>query len=152
MAALVRELSVSKQVPESDFVSEAELVQTLFGDRTDAEAVLAFLHGEPVGLALFWHNYSTFLGKPGLFLEDLFVRPQARGKGVGTEFMRYLAYVATQRHCGRFEWNVLDNDTTAIDYYKSLGCMIMDEWTIYRVAGDALTTLASRFSSFAVPI
>ena len=122
--------------------TEAELTETLFGTRPYAEVILAFWDGTPAGFALFFHNYSTFLAKPGIYLEDLFVDPEYRGKGLGKALLKDLARIAVERDCGRIEWSVLDWNEPSINFYKSLGAMPMEEWTIYRVTGDALTSLA----------
>ena len=122
--------------------TEAELTATLFGEHPFAEVLLAFWNEEPAGFALFFHNYSTFLAKPGIYLEDLFVDPAFRGKGMGKALLIALARLAVERGCGRLEWSVLDWNEPAIQFYKSLGAVPMDEWTGYRVTGDALTTLA----------
>jgi len=107
-----------------------------------AECILAYEGEEPVGFALFFHNFSTFLGKPGLYLEDLFVKPEHRGKGYGKELLKHLARIAKERDCGRFEWWVLDWNTPSIEFYKRLGARPMDEWTVFRVTGDELSKLA----------
>ena len=122
--------------------TEAELTATLFGDHPFAEILLAFWNEEPAGFALFFHNYSTFLAKPGIYLEDLFVDPAFRGKGMGKALLIALARLAVERGCGRLEWSVLDWNEPAIQFYKSLGAVAMDEWTGYRVTGEALTALS----------
>ena len=122
--------------------TEDQLRATLFGDRRDAEVVIARAGGEPVGFALFFHTYSTFLGQRGLYLEDLFVVPEWRGRGAGRALLAHLARVAIERDCGRLEWTVLDWNEPAIRFYKSLGAQSMHGWTINRVAGDALSRLA----------
>lgn len=122
--------------------TEDQLRATLFGDRRDAEVVIARAGGEPVGFALFFHTYSTFLGQRGLYLEDLFVVPEWRGRGAGRALLAHLACVAIERDCGRLEWTVLDWNEPAIRFYKSLGAQSMHGWTINRVAGDALSRLA----------
>ena len=122
--------------------TEAELTATLFGERPYAEVLLAFWNEEPAGFALFFHNYSTFLAKPGIYLEDLFVDPAFRGKGLGKALLIALARLAVERGCGRLEWSVLDWNEPAIQFYKSLGAVAMDEWTGYRVTGEALTALS----------
>jgi GNAT superfamily N-acetyltransferase len=124
--------------------NEAGLAAHLFGERPYAEALIAEVDGEPAGFALFFHNFSTFVGKPGLYLEDLFVRPAFRGLGLGKRLMVRLARIALERDCGRFEWSVLDWNTPAIDFYRSLGATGMDEWTVQRVDGEALKALASQ--------
>ena len=123
--------------------TEQSLRATLFGERPYAEVILASLDGLDAGFALFFHNYSTFLAKPGIYLEDLFVDPAFRGKGLGKALLQQLAKLAVGRGCGRLEWSVLDWNQPAIDFYKSVGAEPLDEWTIYRVAGAALTRLAS---------
>ena len=123
--------------------TEAGLTETLFGPRPYAEVILAFWNDAPAGLALFFHNYSTFLAKPGIYLEDLFVEPSFRGKGLGKALLKELARVAVERNCGRLEWSVLDWNEPSIQFYKSLGAVAMDEWTGYRVTGDALASLAA---------
>jgi GNAT superfamily N-acetyltransferase len=116
---------------------------SLFGERSYAEVVIAEWDGEAAGFALFFHNYSTFLARPGIYLEDLFVRPAHRGRGIGKALLSHLAALAVQRHCGRLEWSVLDWNSDAIGFYKKLGARPQDDWTVYRVTGDALTRLAT---------
>ena len=118
------------------------MAHALFGAKPSAEAVIARLDGEPVGFALFFHNFSTFLGKPGLYLEDLFVRPIFRGRSYGKALLSYLAALAVQRNCGRFEWQVLDWNKPARDFYESLGAMPNSAWINYRISGAALRRLA----------
>ena len=118
-------------------------VATLFGDKRQAECVIAWEDATPVGLAIFFHNYSTWLARHGLYLEDLFVLPTHRSKGYGRALLKYLAKLAVERGCGRFEWAVLDWNEPAIGFYKALGAKPMDEWTVYRMTGDALARLAS---------
>jgi GNAT superfamily N-acetyltransferase len=124
-----------------------DLRRHLFGPRPVAEVVLARWQGEAVGFALFFHNYSTFLGKPGIYLEDLFVNPERRGLGIGKTLLTWLAALAVERGCGRLEWSVLDWNTPAIDFYRALGSRAMDEWTVERLTGDRLLALAARFTS-----
>ena len=107
-----------------------------------AEVVIATFESEPAGFALFFHNFSTFLGRPGIYLEDLFVIPKLRGHGIGRVLLSHLAKIAVERGCGRFEWSVLDWNTHAIRFYERLGAIPMDEWTVFRVTGDALEELA----------
>ena len=121
------------------------LEQTLFGERPAAEVVLACWQGRPVGFALFFHNYSTFLGKPGIYLEDLFVDPDMRGRGIGKTLLTWLANLAVARGCGRLEWSVLDWNKPAIDFYRALGSRAMDEWTVERLTGANLQALAGQF-------
>lgn len=139
---LIKELAEYERMSSDVVATEAGLRATLFGPNPAAEVLVAYAGGEPAGFALFFHNYSTFLGKPGLYLEDLFVVPKYRGRGYGKALLARLAKIAVERNCGRFEWSVLDWNAPAIGFYKKLGAKPMDEWTIFRVAGDALTKLA----------
>jgi len=142
--ALIRELAEYEKLTHEVVADEEALRRNLFGEgRRGAEAVIAEQSGEPAGFALFFHNFSTFLGKPGLYLEDLFVRPQFRGWGVGKALLAHLAALAKERGCGRLEWWVLDWNEPAIGFYRSIGAEAMDEWTVYRVTGEALDELAS---------
>jgi GNAT superfamily N-acetyltransferase len=115
----------------------------LFGPRPGAEAVIARVGGEPAGFALFFHNFSTFLGRHGLYLEDLFVRPGFRGRAIGTALLKHLARLAVERNCGRFEWAVLDWNRPSRDFYESLGARAHAEWVNYRISGEALERLAA---------
>lgn len=139
---LIVELAVYEREPDAVKASEADLHEALFGDRPLAEAVLAEIAGEAVGMALFFSNFSTWAGKGGIYLEDLFVRPQARGQGVGKALLVHLAEIAVARDYSRFEWSVLDWNTPAIGFYKGLGAVMQDEWTKMRLEGDALARLA----------
>jgi GNAT superfamily N-acetyltransferase len=139
---LIRELAEFERLSDEVRATEDDLRRTLFGPRPAAEAILAFLDGAPVGFALFFNNYSTFLARPGLYLEDLYVRPGARGRGVGATLLRHLARTARQRGCGRLEWSVLDWNERAIRFYRRLGAEPMDGWTAFRLSGDALEGLA----------
>lgn len=139
---LIRGLAEYEKLAHEMRATEDLLRTSLFGERPDAEVVIARSQGEPAGFALFFHTYSTFLGQRGLYLEDLFVLPEWRGRGVGRALLTYLARVARDRNCGRLEWTVLDWNEPAIRFYKSLGAQSMDGWTINRVAGDALSRLA----------
>lgn len=145
--AFVRELAHYEREPDAVVASEASLAANLFGERPGAEVVIAEVDGQPAGFALFFHNFSTWLGRRGLYLEDLFVRPAFRGRGVGKVLMAYLARLAVERDCGRFEWSVLDWNAPAIDFYRSLGAVGMEEWTVQRLSGDALQALAARFDA-----
>lgn len=122
--------------------TKAQLQKTLFGKKAYAEVVIAEYQSQPVGFALYFFNYSTFLGKPGIYLEDLYVSPEVRGKKIGKALLSYLAQIAVNNDCGRFEWWVLDWNKPAIDFYRSIGAVGMEEWTVQRVAGDALAKLA----------
>ena len=138
----IRDLARYERLEHEVSASEAQLRAALFGDRRHAEVVFACDDGAPVGFALFFHNFSTFKGQPGIYLEDLFVRPEARGRGVGKRLLAYLARTAVDRHCARLEWAVLDWNEPSIGFYRSLGAVPMDEWTTFRLTGDALTLLA----------
>lgn len=125
--------------------TEDLLRETLFGTRQVAEVVIGEYRGEAVAFALFFHNYSTFLGRPGIYLEDLFVKPEMRGLGFGKALLAYLAKLATERQCGRVEWSVLDWNSPAIRFYRKLGAVAKDEWTVHRLTGEALDRLAKEF-------
>ncbi|MCH9033646.1 MAG: GNAT family N-acetyltransferase [Planctomycetes bacterium] len=139
----IHELAEYEKLTYSVVATEELLHESLFGANPKVEAVLAYWADEPAGFALFFHNFSTFLGRPGLYLEDLFIRPAYRGKGIGQAMMRHLAKLAVERKCGRFEWWVLDWNEKAIRFYESLGAQAMSDWTVYRVTGEALTRLAA---------
>jgi GNAT superfamily N-acetyltransferase len=141
---LVRELAEFEREPDAVHATEPLLEIALFGARPSAEAVIAELDGVPRGFALFFQNFSTWTGRPGIYLEDLYVTPDARGLGVGTVLLRHLAGIALDRGCSRFKWAVLDWNTPAIDFYRAMGAIAMDEWTVQRVSGDALVKLAGR--------
>jgi GNAT superfamily N-acetyltransferase len=138
----IRELARYERLEHEVSASETELGAALFGDRPYAEVVFACSGGEPVGFALFFHNFSTFKGRPGIYLEDLYVRPQARGRGIGRRLLAYLAHTAVQRRCARLEWAVLDWNEPSIGFYRSLGAVPMDEWKIFRLTGEPLALLA----------
>ncbi len=138
----IRQLAEYERLSDKVVATEELLHHFLFGNKAYAEVILAQLGDEPVGFALFFHNFSTFLSKPGIYLEDLFVTPQARGKGIGKALMKRVAQMALERGCARFEWAVLDWNDPAIEFYRSVGAMSMDEWTVQRVTGDALVRLA----------
>lgn len=141
--AFIRALADYERLADAVVATEEGLRQSLFGTRAYAECVIALWNGMPAGFALFFHNFSTFLGRPGLYLEDLFVQPELRGKGVGRALLAHLAKLATDRNCGRLEWSVLDWNEPAIAFYKSIGAEPMNEWTIFRLQEDALTRLGS---------
>jgi GNAT superfamily N-acetyltransferase len=138
----IRGLAHYEKLSHAVEADEAALRRTLFGDRPAAEVIIAELHGEPAGFALFFHNYSTFLARPGLYLEDLYVKPELRGRGVGRRLLSRLAAIALERGCGRFEWCVLDWNEPAIRFYERLGARGLDDWTIFRIDGSALRELA----------
>jgi GNAT superfamily N-acetyltransferase len=139
----IRELAAYERLAHEVVATEELLRETLFGARPSAEVVIAEAGGEPAGFALFFHNFSTFMGRPGLYLEDLFVRPEMRGRGIGKELLAHLAAIAKARNCGRFEWAVLNWNESAIDFYRSLGAQPVADWIIFRMKGDALDALAS---------
>jgi GNAT superfamily N-acetyltransferase len=139
---LIVELAVYEKEPDAVKATHDDLDRALFGERPTAECVLAQQDGQPVALALFFTNFSTWTGKPGLYLEDLFVLPTARGSGIGKALLVHLAQICVARGYGRFEWSVLDWNAPAIGFYASLGARPMDEWTVMRVDGDALLALA----------
>jgi len=141
--ALIKELADYEKLRHEVVATEASVNQALFGPRPSAEAVIARIDGEPVGFALYFHNFSTFLGKHGLYLEDLFVRPAYRGRAVGKALLRYLAALALERDCGRFEWAVLDWNRPARDFYEALGAQAKSDWVIHRISGEALRRLAA---------
>jgi len=143
--ALIRGLAEYEKLAHEVVADEATLERSLFGDRRVAEVVIADHEGEPAAFALFFHNFSTFLGLPGIYLEDLFVRPELRGRGIGETLLAYLGRLAVERGCGRLEWSVLDWNEPAIRFYLRLGAVRMDEWTVHRVSGAALHELAARF-------
>jgi GNAT superfamily N-acetyltransferase len=140
---LIKALAEYERMSGDVIATEDGLRRTLFGPHPAAEVVVGYAGDEPAGFALFFHNYSTFLGKPGLYLEDLFVVPAFRGRGYGKALLVHLAKLAVERDCGRFEWSVLDWNEPAIGFYKKLGAKPMDGWTIFRVTGDALRELAA---------
>lgn len=141
----IRALARYERLEHEVVADEARLHATLFGARPGAEVLIAELAGAPVGFALFFASYSTFLAQPGLYLEDLFVDPAARGQGVGLALMSALARVAVERGCGRFEWSVLDWNTPALEFYAALGARPQAEWTVQRVVGEPLAVLARRW-------
>ncbi len=147
----IRELAEYERLLHEVVADEAGLRATLFGARPAAEVLIAELGGAPVGFALFFPSYSTFLGKPGLYLEDLFVRPAARGRGCGLALMSALARIAVARGYGRFEWAVLDWNEPALGFYASLGARPQTEWTVQRVTGAPLAALAERWPHLVAP-
>jgi len=143
IARFIRDLADYEKLAHEVRFDEVKLGEKLFGPRPYAEVVIGEIDGVPQGFALFFHNFSTFEGRPGIYLEDLFVRPEARGSGLGKALLAHLAQLCTERDCARLEWSVLDWNDPAIGFYKGLGAKLMDEWTVMRVDGDALTRLAS---------
>lgn len=139
----IKELAEYEKLAHEVTATEADLQKTLFGDKPHAEVIIAYEGKAPIGFALFFHSYSTFLGKPGIYLEDLYVRPEYRGKSYGKKLLAHLAKLTKQRDCGRLEWSVLDWNEPSIQFYKKLGAKPMDEWTGFRVTDDALDKLAA---------
>ena len=140
--SFIKHLADYEKLSHEVVATEALLEQTLFGERSYAEVLIAEYDGSAAGFSLFFHNYSTFLAKPGIYLEDLFVLPEFRGKGIGKALLKKLAAITLERDGGRLEWSVLDWNTPAIDFYKSQGAVLMDGWTVNRVTGEALINLA----------
>ena len=143
MLALMYELAEFEKLTHLFIATEDGLRDALFGARPSAEAIVAERDGRMIGYALFFHNYSTFLGRRGLYLEDLYVQPTERGTGLGSKMLRYLAALAVERQCGRFEWSVLDWNQPAIDFYQKMGATVLPDWRIVRITGDALDQLAA---------
>lgn len=141
--SLIKELAEYEKLSHEVIATEDDLKNTLFGQRSAAEIIIGYLNDIPVGFALFFHNYSTFLGRSGIYLEDLYVKEDIRGNGVGQKMLGYIAGIAKERNCGRLEWSVLDWNKPAINFYKSVGAKPMDEWTVYRLTGEALDKFAS---------
>ncbi len=144
VASLIRALSQYEKLEHEVTMTEDKLRASMFGPRPYAEALLAEEDGKPVGFALFFHNYSTFLAQPGLYLEDLYVLESHRGKGIGKALLVQLAKIAVERSCGRMEWAVLDWNVDAIGFYEKLGAKPNSEWTVYRLTGDSLNGLAGQ--------
>lgn len=137
----IRQLAIYEKM-EDQVVATEELLKEWIFEKQAAEVLFAVADGQEVGFALFFHNYSTFLGRAGIYLEDLFVMPAHRGKGCGKALLKKLASIAVERGCGRLEWSCLDWNQPSIDFYRSLGAVPMDDWTVYRVTGDTLRVLA----------
>jgi GNAT superfamily N-acetyltransferase len=143
--SFIKELADYEKLSHEVLATEEDFRQNLFGEKKFAEVVIGEYNSEPVGYALYFYNFSTFLGKPGLYLEDLYVKQEVRGKGFGKSLLAYLARLAVDQKCGRFEWAVLDWNEPSINFYESLGASLMKEWIITRVDGDNLLKLASQF-------
>ncbi|HMQ55014.1 MAG TPA: GNAT family N-acetyltransferase [Anaerolineae bacterium] len=143
----IKELATYEKLAHRVLATEEILHETLFGPRQVAEVVIADYQAEPVGFMVFFHNFSTFVGRPGLYLEDLYVKPERRGLGLARAMLAYLAKLAVERGCGRLEWWVLDWNEPAIRFYRKLGAVSMDEWTVFRVHGPSLDLLAAEFDS-----
>lgn len=138
----IKALAEYEKLSHEVAATEEKLKKTLFGINRFAEVVIADYENQPAGFMLFFHNYSTFLGKPGIYLEDLFVKPELRGKGIGKILLSYLGKIAVERDCGRIEWSVLDWNEPSIQFYKNIGAVPMDEWTVFRVTGSGIAKLA----------
>jgi len=136
----IRALADYEKLAHACVATTETLVETLFGPRPYAEVLIAEWNGAPAGFALYFHNYSTFLGRPGLYLEDLFVTPELRGKGIGKALFQRLAAMAVERGCGRLEWSVLDWNEPAIEFYRACGAVPLDDWTMFRLTGEALAS------------
>lgn len=143
LLSFIKELAEYERLSHEVSATEETLRESLFGDWRGAETLLAYSGGEPAGFALFFHNFSTFLGRSGIYLEDLYVRPEFRGSGIGRTLLVHLARLAEERGCGRLEWSVLDWNEPSIGFYESLGAVAMDDWTVYRLTGDALRELSN---------
>jgi len=139
---LIRDLAAYERAPNEVTATKEQLVDVLFGKKPAAEVLLAFENETPVGFAVFFHNFSTWLGRPGLYLEDLFVKPEMRGKGYGRALLVDLARIAGERGCGRMEWAVLNWNDPAIQFYRKLGAKPMDDWTVFRLTHDGIAKLA----------
>ena len=139
----IRALARYERLEHEVLATEADLGEALYGERRHAEVVFACSDGKAVGFALFFHNFSTFRGRPGIYLEDLFVLPEARGRGIGRRLLAYLARTAVERRCARLEWAVLDWNEPSIGFYRGLGAVCLDEWKIFRLTGPALEQLAA---------
>jgi GNAT superfamily N-acetyltransferase len=144
---LIRDLATYERAPHDVTATEEQLTDVLFGEKRAAEVLLAFEGDTPIGFAVFFHNFSTWVGRPGLYLEDLFVRPEHRGKGYGRALLVFLAGIARDRGCGRMEWAVLDWNAPAIDFYKKLGAAPLEEWKIFRLTHDGIAKLAAEDSA-----
>jgi GNAT superfamily N-acetyltransferase len=144
--SLIRELAEYERAPDAVIATEEGLRDVLFGEKPAAKVLLALEKGAPVGFAVYFHNFSTWLGRPGLYLEDLFVRPAERGKGYGRALLERLAQIAKECGCGRMEWAVLDWNEPAIQFYRKLGAQPMDEWTVFRLTDEGIARLASNTS------
>lgn len=143
--AFIRELAEYEKLSHEVVATEEVLRETLFGEHPRGEVVIGEFQGKPVGYALFFHNFSTFTGRPGIYLEDIYVKPEMRGRGYGKCLLTYVARLAVERKCTRMEWSVLDWNEPSIQFYRSLGAVAMDEWTVQRLAGSALDEVAAMF-------
>lgn len=144
--SFIKELAEYEKLSHEVIATEETLRESLFGGHKVAEVIIGEWDDAPVAFAVYFYNFSTFIGRPGIYLEDLYVKPEMRGKGIGRIMLSYLARLAKQRNCGRFEWWVLNWNEPAIEFYRAIGAVPMDEWTVQRVSGDALDKLASQFT------
>ncbi len=140
--ALIRALAEYEKLADACVATEERLERTMFGEKQYAETLIAEWDGAPAGFATYFHNYSTFRAQPGIYLEDLFVKPDLRGRGIGTALLRTLAKIAEERECGRLDWSVLDWNEPSIGFYKSLGAEPLADWTMFRLTGPGLAKLA----------
>lgn len=138
---LIKEIAAYEKLADQVEATEEQIIKHLFSEKTYAECIIGFENNIPIGFALFFHNYSTFVSRPGIYLEDLFVKEKYRGKGYGKKLLLSLVKIADERNCGRVEWSVLDWNKPAIDFYKSLGATPMNEWTVYRLNQEAINKL-----------
>jgi GNAT superfamily N-acetyltransferase len=143
--SFIKQLAEYEKLSHEVTATEEKLRNTLFGERKVAEVLIAEYKNEPAGFALFFHNYSTFLAKPGIYLEDLFVKKELRGKGIGKALLSYLGVIALERDCGRIEWSVLDWNEPSIKFYLNLGAKPLNDWTVYRITDDGIKKLANQF-------
>ncbi|MDP4196973.1 MAG: GNAT family N-acetyltransferase [Bacteroidota bacterium] len=144
LLTLIKELAEYERLSDEVTATEDILSESLFGEHPAAEAIIAYYNDEPAAMAIYFLNFSTFVGRPGVYLEDLFVKPHLRGKGIGKALLKKLAKIAIDKKCGRFEWSVLDWNEPAIKFYKSLGAKPLEDWTIFRLRGKALEDLAKQ--------
>jgi len=140
--SFIRQIAEYEHLSHEVIATEESLRESFFGERRFVEGILGYYRGKPVSYAIYFHNFSTFLGRYGLYLEDIFVKPEFRGKGIGQTMLVYLAKLARERHCGRFEWAVLNWNESAIRFYKNLGAVPLEEWKVFRLSGEALDRLA----------
>ncbi|HEX9934804.1 MAG TPA: GNAT family N-acetyltransferase [bacterium] len=147
LLSFIRKIAAYEKLSNEVKTTESELRKSLFGKKPAAEAVIAYHENQPVGFAVYFHNFSTFMGRPGLYLEDLYMDEKHRGKGFGKALLLYLARLAKKRNCARFEWSVLDWNEPAIQFYKSLGAVPMNGWTVFRISGNDLADLADQASA-----
>ena len=143
--SFIQELADYEKLSHEVVATPETLAETLFGDKAYAEVMIGEYQGEPIGYSLFFHNFSTFTGRPGIYLEDIYVKPEMRGKGCGKLMLAYIAKLAVERNCTRVEWSVLDWNEPSIQFYRSIGAAPMDGWTVQRLDGDELSNFAQQF-------